>query len=853
MKTAENHTPVMQQYLRIKAEYPHILLFYRMGDFYELFFEDAHKAAKLLDITLTSRGESQGQRIPMAGVPYHAVENYLARLIKMGESIAICEQIGDPNLSKGPMERKVTRIITPGTVSEEALLEERRDNFLVAVHYENTQGLRFGIAVLDFSSGKFSVLEVPSEAALLSELARLKPAELLVSEGLALPKSLLIFPGLRRRPAWEFVYASAERLLSKQFKTQDLKGFGCENLPVAVTAAGGLLQYVSAMQRNVLPHLHELKVECHEDYLILDASSQRNLELLQNLQGGSEGTLAAIYDHTATPMGGRLLRRWLKRPLRKQEILRARQDAISAILTAHAFQELYPILRSIGDIERILTRVALKAARPRDLMQLRQALDLLPTLQMHLQNLSALRLSELSAAVGTFPELFDLLQRALIENPPVTIRDGGVLAAGYNAELDELRNLSANASQYLLDLEMQERTRTGLNTLKVGYNRVHGYYIEISRMQSATAPQNYIRRQTLKNAERYVTPELKEFEDKVLSSKSRALALEKSLYEELQDLISCHLIDLQRAAAALSELDVLNNLSERAATLHLVRPEFKSEIGIEIKAGRHPVVEQVSSNPFIPNDLILHQERRMLIITGPNMGGKSTYMRQAALLTILAYIGSFVPAEQAVFGPIDRIFTRIGSADDLVGGRSTFMVEMTEAANILHNATENSLVLIDEMGRGTSTFDGLALAWGAVDYLVTKVKALTLFATHYFEITALTDKLSAAANVHLDAVEHGDEIVFLHSVNAGPADKSYGLQVAKLAGVPNSVIAAAKEKVKALENSNKEERVSVMAQQVVCDEFDAAPILNILRGIDPNAITPKQALEIIYDLLKRCD
>ncbi|MFA6409257.1 MAG: DNA mismatch repair protein MutS [Gammaproteobacteria bacterium] len=848
MEDFNQHTPVMQQYLRIKAEYPTTLLFYRMGDFYELFYDDAEKGAKLLDITLTARGQSNSKPIPMAGVPFHAVENYLARLVKMGESVAICEQMGDP-LSKGPMERKVVRVITPGTVSEEALLEERSDNLLVAVHNKDDQ---FGIAILDFTSGSFSVLELKGEASLSAEIERLKPAELLISEDFIYSESLSVIAGLRKRPPWEFSFSTAERVLTAHFKAQDLLGFGCGDLPLAITAAGALLQYVTAMHKSALPHILSLKVERHDAYLFLDATTQRNLELLNNLQGGSEATLVQLLDHTATPMGGRALRRWLKRPLRDAEEILARQDAISELLQNESYLELHKILRAIGDLERIITRVALRVARPRDLLQLRQALSLLPNLQEFLRNSKAIYNQNLLSAIGTFPNLVTLLEKALVDNPPVTIRDGGVIANGYNAELDELRNLSSNAGQYLIDLEVRERERTGLSTLKVGYNRVHGYYIEISRLQAASAPVDYMRRQTLKNAERYITPELKSFEDKVLSSQSRALALEKALYDDLQVLISQDLSALQNAAAALAILDVLQNLSERAATLNFIRPKFSAEIGINIVSGRHPIVEKQSKVPFVPNDTSLDFSRRMLIITGPNMGGKSTYMRQVALIAILAYIGSFVPAKEVTIGPIDRIFTRIGASDDLASGRSTFMVEMTEAANILHNATSESLILIDEIGRGTSTFDGLSLAWAVAEYLASQVKALTLFATHYFELTELPQIIPAISNVHLSAIEHGDKIVFLHAVEDGPADKSYGLQVAELAGIPRQVIARAKVKLEELEIAAAEDVLSLQqsleAKPTLTNSFEN-PVLQKLRSINPDNLTPKEALEILYSLL----
>lgn len=847
-----NHTPGMQQYLRIKAQYPKMLLFYRMGDFYELFYEDAHRAAKLLSITLTSRGQSAGKPIPMAGIPYHAAESYLAKLVKLGESVAICEQTSDPATSKGPVERKVVRIITPGTVTDEALLEEKRDNLLVALH--NQENL-FGIATLDLTSGKLTILQVTGKEALLGELERLKPAELLMSEDSPYLQ-LLNHGGLRQRPAWEFDSTQAERLLTEQFKTQDLSGFGCEEFQVAIIASGCLLQYVKDTQKTALPHILGLTIERSEESILLDAATQRNLELVNNLQGGANNTLAELIDHTATSMGSRLLRRWLKRPLRDHSILLKRQEAISDLQNCQTTHELYSILRNLGDIERILSRIALKSARPRDLGQLRYALELLPKIQKLLALNHAAKITELQQDLGEFPEIFNLLGKAIVENPPVVIRDGGVIAAGYHLELDEIRNLSQHADQFLLHLETREKELTGIATLKVGYNRIHGYYIEISRNQAVQAPLEYLRRQTLKNAERFITPALKEFEDKILSSRSRALALEKMIYEELLEQLCSHLLPLQTMARALAELDVLNNLAIRATALKLVKPEFRSDLGIQITAGRHLIVEQCITTPFVPNDTVLNDQRSLLIITGPNMGGKSTYMRQVALITILAYIGSFVPATKVVLGPIDRIFTRIGAADDLAGGRSTFMVEMTETANILNNATAHSLVLMDEIGRGTSTFDGLALAWATASHLAIKIKALTLFATHYFELTHLPKIIPPIHNIHLDAMEHEDRIIFLHLVHAGPANKSYGLQVAQLAGMPAAVINEAKQKLKQLESYAEAADFTApnatnnMAEQPLSSAQPSqhSAVISKLQAVDPNTLSPKEALEFLFKL-----
>lgn len=838
------HTPMMQQYLRIKAEHPDMLLFYRMGDFYELFYGDAERAAELLNITLTARGSSAGQPIPMAGIPHHALENYLARLVQMGESVVLCEQVGDPATSKGPVERAVSRIITPGTVTDEALLDEQKDNLLVALHVTQEH---YGIAWVDITSGRFQILEVTGREALLSQLARLKPAELLVSDDLVGIDSLNQ-PHVRRRPLWEFEQAGAIRLLTQHFQTKDLSAFGCLHLKQALCAAGALMQYVKYTQRAALPHIQVLKVEEVSDALSMDASTIRNLELITNLSGGKEHTLSYVMDKTATPMGSRLLRRWMTRPLRDQQALILRHQAIQTLLPESLHPSLHQLLRPVGDMERILARVGLKSARPRDLLQLNKGLESIPKVKSIIKDLPAARLQAINATLmEDLAVVADTLSRAIIENPPALLRDGGVIASGYDEELDEYRRLSEHSDQYLIDLEEKEKVRTGLSTLKVGYTRIHGFYIEISRVQADKAPADYIRRQTLKNVERYITEELKSFEDKVLSAKSRALSREKKLYDELLDYLISHLQSIQLTATSFSELDVLNNLAERAVTLNLVAPEFAESSGVLIEQGRHLVVEQVSDVPFVPNDVSLDDDRRMLIITGPNMGGKSTYMRQTALIVLLACMGSFVPAKRVVVGSIDRIFTRIGANDDLAGGRSTFMVEMTETANILHNATSNSLVLMDEIGRGTSTFDGLSLAWACAGHLAKKVGALTLFATHYFELTHLPDQIDTVANVHLHAVEHDDKIVFMHTVNEGPASQSYGLQVAKLAGVPASVITDAKQKLRELESKDLN-RCGVSALDSQPATQQPHPIIDALEAIKPDTLTPMQALEALYGL-----
>jgi DNA mismatch repair protein MutS len=863
-----SHTPMMQQYLRIKSRYPDTLLFYRMGDFYELFYDDARRAAALLDITLTTRGQSAGQPIPMAGVPFHAVDSYLARLVRKGESVVICEQKGDAS-AKGPIEREVVRIVTPGTVTEAALLEERRDTLIAAVA---RRGARFGLAWLDLAAGRFTVLEGEGEATLAAELERLKPAELLLAEGGPHVAGSELRPAaaLRLRPPWHFELASASRLLTDQLGTLDLKGFGADELPLAIGAAGALLQYVRDTQKSALPHIRALTVEERGEALILDAASRRNLELDASLAGNEAATLFAVIDGCVTAMGSRQLRRWLNRPLTGQPLLRARYQALGALIDGRRFAALRALLGRVGDIERILARVALRTARPRDLTQLRDSLGVLPALRTGLATIDSPLLRSLQARTGEHGAARSLLAAALAAEPAVQLRDGDVIAAGYDSELDELRRIATHTDEFLLELERRERERSGIATLRLGYNRVQGFFIEIPRRDAERAPKDYVRRQTVKSAERFITAELKSFEDRVLGARERALVRERELYEAILTQLIDDLGPLQQTAGALAGLDALAALAERAAALEWTAPTLLEEPQLTIEGGRHPVVERFSASPFVPNDLRLDAARRMLIITGPNMGGKSTYMRQAALIVLLAHIGSYVPADRLVSGPIDRIFTRIGAADDLAGGRSTFMVEMTEAANILHNATARSLILLDEIGRGTSTFDGLSLAWAMARDIAVRVRAFTLFATHYFELTTLASEVEGCANVHLDATEHGDGIVFLHAVREGPANRSYGLQVAQLAGVPREVIREARTYLEALESERDRHRAAgngaaapmpqgelplyAAAARPVPPAGGAGEALRAaLSALDPDQLSPKAAHEALYRLRQLLD
>ena len=844
---APKHTPMMTQYLRIKAQYPQMLLFYRMGDFYELFYDDAKRAARLLEITLTERGRSAGAPIPMAGIPYHAADNYLSKLLKQGESVAICEQIGDPTTSKGPVERKVVRVVTPGTVTDEALLAATQDN-LIAALYQHRASANYGLAWLELTSGHFCIAQPENLITLRDLCARLTLAELLyprnskVHQPLALPQHC----AQRTLEASYFDEHTAAQRLENQFENTNIAIIQQHGMSAALCAAAALLQYVQETQCTRLPHLAQITIEKNDDHVILDAATRAHLELHTTLSGQHQHTLFQLLNRSASAMGARLLQRWLDRPLRDRQRLVARQQAIRTLTTPDA---LHPLLRRIGDLERVIARITLRTARPRDFVRLQQALTVLPEVQTQVQLLSAPLWQQLRQEIQPLPTLVEELQRALVPEPPATIRDGGVIADGYDAELDELRALSKNAGDFLAMLEQRERERSGLATLKVGYNRIHGYFIEISRAQAEQAPVDYVRRQTLKNTERFITPELRQFEGRILAAASRALAREKQLYEALFDAVGAHLLALQHNARALAHIDVLTTLAERAQTLEWHCPELIAENRMRIHRGRHPVIEHTVDH-FICNDLKLDAERRMLLITGPNMGGKSTYMRQIALTVLLAHIGSFVPAASAEMGIVDRIFTRIGSGDDLAGGQSTFMVEMRETANILRHASARSLVLMDEIGRGTSTYDGLALASASVEYIAQHLKANTLFATHYFELTKLTEQLPGVVNVHVHATEHEDTIVFLHQVREGATNRSYGLQVARLAGLPDTVLQRAQAHLVRLESTYSATPSSAAEVDPAIPRLttEAEVVIAELRALDPDTLSPRAALDFVYQL-----
>jgi len=835
-----SHTPMMQQYLRIKSEYPDMLLFYRMGDFYELFFDDAKRASQLLDLTLTHRGQSADKPIPMAGLPYHAVESYLARLLKKGESVAICEQIGDPATSKGPVERQVTRIITPGTVTDEALLDAKKDNILLAIHQQKQ---KIGLAWVDLSGARFHLLELNHNNELSAELTRLQPAELLLQEASPLEEYCTHFP-VKIRPGWEFSFDSAKKRLCEQFAVENLAAFGVQEYPTALIAAGALLSYLQNTQKQALPHLNAITLEHSQDYLQIDASTQKHLELFENVHGGTENCLLSILDKTACTMGSRLLKRWLGRPLKQQKIILQRQQAIAEIMHRQQDITIHQLLRQTYDIERIVSRIALNSARPRDLVAINHTLALLPDLNNLITSNQSTLIAQLQSHIKPMPELQYLLTSAIIDNPPMLIRDGGVIAPGFDEELDELTLLSTHANDALVKLEQEEKQRTGLSTLKFGFNNVQGYYIELSKTQAEKAPLHYQRKQTLKNVERYITPDLKVFEEKVLSARVKALAREKWLYDNLLEELQQYLVQLTQLAQSLAQLDVLVTLAERAHSLKWCCPKLVPAAEISIVEGRHPVIEHLLQERFIANDLHLQPEQNILLITGPNMGGKSTYMRQTALIVLLAHTGSFVPAKAVTLGPIDRIFTRIGASDDLASGRSTFMVEMTETAQILRQATSESLVLIDEIGRGTSTYDGMALAYATCAYLATAIKAYTLFSTHYFELTHLPQQWPCIRNVHLQASLATGRIIFLYRVEQGHANRSYGLEVAELAGLPAEVLKLAQEHLNHMQDSVpvKNEFQPIMPCK--------SPVLHELAKIDPDQLSAREALDLIYKLKK---
>ena len=833
--TLANHTPMMRQYLGIKTQHPHQLLLYRMGDFYELFFDDATKAAALLDITLTHRGKSNDTPIPMAGVPYHAADNYIAKLLLCGESVVICEQVGEVT-GKGPVEREVTRILTPGTITDQALIGEQGEIILSSLFSHKDM---HAIASLEISTGRFFI-EIPRNVEDLQRmLLRIQPKELLLPE--QYPHQLnTLHAVVSKRPNWEYNYKTAYAVLLKQLRTHSLSGFGVENTPVGICAAGALIQYVQLTQKQALPHISSIRLFTQQDEIELDSTTIANLELYANTTGRNQYTLQSVLDQTATPMGSRLLTRLIKRPIRAHSQLNARYDCIEALMKTQHYAPLHSTCKPLGDVERIIARVALLSARPRDLEKLKNTLLVVPTLQQMLAEVPAQLATTLQQQLQPLPELAERLEQAIIANPPMLIRDGGVIQTGYHAELDTLRGFAQDADTFLADLETREKKETGISTLKVGYNKVQGFYIEVSKAQSSQVPDRYVRRQTLKNAERYITEELKAFENEALSAHSKALQLEKQLYQALCEYTASFIEPLKQTIATIATIDLMSNLAERAVTLKLSRPVLTEQSGIAIDEGRHIVIEARSDKSFIPNSTSLTPAQSLHLITGPNMGGKSTYMRQTALIVICAHIGAFVPATRAEIGPIRKIFTRIGASDDISDGKSTFMVEMTEAANILHNSGPDTLVLMDEIGRGTGTVDGMAIAWATAEHL-SQLGALCLFATHYLELTALADSHTNIINMHFTAAEHASGIVFLHRVEPGPASCSYGLHVATLAGIPASVVNRATE----IANSLASEHVAAPSTTQATGQH---PVCAALSQLDLNQLTPLAALDALRQL-----
>ncbi len=838
---------MMQQYWSIKAEYPNTLLFYRMGDFYELFYEDAERASTLLDIALTSRNKSDPTPIKMAGVPAHSINQYIQKLMQQSVPVAICEQVGDPTKTKGPVERKVTRVVTPGTLIDDDLLDARTENLLVAVHPGHAAT---AIAELELSSGRFTAQYIENDESIESAVRRTAPAEVLVAEGQEI-ENLITVTRVQEVPAWYFSYERACEILKSQFKFRDISVFDGNAHPELTATAGALLQYAKDVFASDLPHIRNLRIVGSNDNLVIDHHSWRNLEIESTLSGQFKGSLLHLFDHCITTMGARQLRRWFRNPIRDRDEIARRHQVVNYFLDAASYHSTASELKNIADLERIVSRLATKTANPRDLAQLRDSLAALPKLIDSFELKDCQALADLCADITTMPQIAALLTKALQDTPAPSLRDGGVIQQGYDDEFDEIIQIRDNSDAALIELEVREQERTGIRSLRIHYNRIHGYYIEVLRSAIDQVPEDYARRQTLKNKERYVTPELSEFESRILSARERAIAKEKELFDDLLEKLLPHVTAVQKTARSLAQIDVLRNFAERASTLRLNRPQLLDTPGFRIEAGRHPLVEQLSSQTYVPNDTDLQPDSKLLLITGPNMGGKSTYMRQSALIALLAHVGSYVPASSASIGPLDRIFTRIGASDDLTGGNSTFMVEMTEMATILHAATENSLVLVDEIGRGTSTFDGLALAWACAVSLAEDVKAYTLFSTHYFEITALAELIAGITNVHLDAVEYNEEIVFLYEVKEGAANQSYGLQVARLAGMPEEVIESATNKLRELtQSANQSHTQHSSLQRTLFDlqHKTASAVETKLDKVEPDELTPRQALDVLYQL-----
>jgi DNA mismatch repair protein MutS len=855
-------TPIRQQYLEIKRQYPDTLLLFRLGDFYETFDQDAEIASRELDIVLTSRPIGKGLRAPLAGIPYHAIENYLARLIEKGYHVAICEQVGDQP-AKGIFPRKVVRVVTPGTLIEAGLLPGDSNNYLTSIVLE---GGRAGIAYVDISTGEFAVteLDAPADssagssnqefAPIRAELTRLRPAEIIHPDNLILPNGI---PGhLTAWPAWRFEPGKCQETLLSHFGASTLDGFGLQGMPLAIRAAGGILQYLKETEGAALALLSGLRVYSLSEFMTLDASTRRNLELTETLRGELKGSLLGVLDQTVTPMGKRRVRQWVSQPLLDVDRIRKRQDGV-AYFVSHSMlrAELQAALKPLSDLERLTNRILSGHAQPRDLVAMRETLLRLPAVEKVIKGKEEDEQGFLkSAFLPSFENCSDeltLLQTAIDDDPPATLQNTGVIRAGHSHELDGVIEASRHARDWINNLEPAERQRTGIKTLKVGYNKVFGYYIEISHGQAANAPSEYIRKQTLVNAERYITPEMKEYETLVLNAEERIREIEARLFREICSALMKSAGRLLDTAHALAELDVLSSLAEAAALGSYIRPEISEDNGLDIRDGRHPVVEQMlHGERYVPNDITFESGEAIRVITGPNMSGKSTYLRQAALITLMAQMGSFVPASSAKLGLVDRIFTRIGAQDEIHAGQSTFMVEMIEVANILHHATSRSLLILDEIGRGTSTYDGVSIAWAVVEYIHNhpQLRAKTLFATHYHELTQLADLLPGVRNYNVAVTEADGNVVFLHKIIPGGADRSYGIHVAQLAGLPRPVIQRATEIMGELEKSSGQAiRINPQAAQQVALFPETNPLLDELGKLDMNALSPIEALNKLYE------
>ena len=854
------YSPMMQQYMEIKSEYKHCLLMFRLGDFYELFFDDAKTASRELELTLTGRECGLEQRAPMCGVPYHAVDSYIARLVEKGYKVAVCEQVEDPKLTKTIVKREVTRVITPGTLIDTNVLEEGKNNYLMCLYVAKNG---YGLAFADVSTGEFvtTSLSVDEESKIIDEMAKYNPAEIITNSDSVSQKAFRVKPALY--PVWAFNEANAYKALCEHLKAHDLTGFGLEKKSLSICACGALMEYIRDTQKNSLAHIRNIRCYNRDQYMVLDISSRRNLELTETMMEKSKkGSLLGVLDKTKTPMGARLIRKWLEQPLIDIEQIQKRLDAVGELTQDPLFrEELKELLNTVRDIERIMSKIIYKAAGGRDLIYLANSIRYFPDIKNMLGHCGSSLHKEMTAAFDTLEDVYLLVSSAIVEEPPVSIREGGFIRDGYDSELDKLRQVKSQGHNWLLEMEAREREATGIKNLKIKYNKVFGYCIEITNGNKHLAPERYLRRQTLSNCERYMTPELKEIEEAILGADEKIAELEIKLFEEIRSGLEAQMERIQLTSAVIAAVDVIQSLAEVADKNGYVKPEVNDNGRIDIKNGRHPVVEQALYSSFVPNDTELNlEDKRLSIITGPNMAGKSTYMRQSALIVLMAQIGSFIPAESGSIGIVDRIFTRVGASDDLATGRSTFMVEMSEVANILNNATDKSMIILDEIGRGTSTFDGLSIAWSVLEYIADpgKIGAKTLFATHYHELTELEGKIDGVVNYRITVQEEGDDIVFLRKIVRGGADKSYGIHVARLAGLPDEIINRSKQILDLLNETEyaKADKEAAREAGIIYetprrDRNKHKYLISELQNLNPAVLTPREALNKLHYLHSR--